>query len=192
VTQLRIAAPSIEQQIGNNAQARVDKYGKFVINAVQPGPHLIRPSGGNFRGWTLKSVTADGRDITDTPIDLRSGQQLNNLVITFTDRLTEISGTVKTDRGDPAPEYTVLAFSTNADYWRPQSRFIMTARPDQTGTFRIRGLPAGDYWMTTVDPAEQGEWFEPAYLDDHRLAAIHVTLGEGETKTQNFKIRTQN
>ena len=53
----------------------------------------------------------------------------------------------------------------------------MTARPDQTGMFKIRGLPAGEYYLATVDPAEQGEWFEPAYLDQHRAGASRVTLG---------------
>ena len=31
--------------------------------------------------------------------------------------------------------------------WRPLSRQIMTARPDQTGKFQLRGLPAGEYYL---------------------------------------------
>ena len=65
----------------------------------------------------------------------------------------------------------------------------MTARPDQTGKYRIRGLPPGEYYVTTVDPAEQGEWFEPTYLDDHRAGAARVILAEGGAKTQDFRIR---
>ena len=86
------------------------------------------------------------------------------------------------------PDYTVLAFPTDSSLWRPQSRQIMTARPDQTGKYRIRGLPPGDYYLATVDPAEQGEWFEPAYLDEHRAGAARVTLGDGDVKTQDFKV----
>ena len=97
-----------------------------------------------MRGWTLKSVTYDGRDVTDRPIEIRSGQKLTNVLLTFTDKVTEINGTITTDRGDPSPDYTVLAFSTDNSFWRPQSRHIPTARPDQTGKFRIRGLPAGE------------------------------------------------
>ena len=83
----------------------------------------------------------------------------------------------------------MLAFPTDAALWRPQARQIMTARPDQTGKYRIRGLPPGDYYLTTVDPAEQGEWFEPAYLEEHRAGAQRVTLGDGDTKTQNFEVK---
>jgi hypothetical protein len=86
-------------------------------------------------------------------------------------------------------EFTVLAFSTDASLWRAQSRQIMTARPDQTGMFKIRGLPAGEYYLATVDPSEQGEWFEPAYLDQHRQGATRVTLADGDVKTQNFRVR---
>ena len=192
LTQLRLAAPSLEQQIGNQSQARVDKDGTFLIPGLAPGPHLIRPNGGNLRGWTLKSVVSDGRDVTDTPIELRSGQEMSRVTITLTDKVSEIDGTITTDRGDPAAEYTVLAFSTDVSLWRPQSRHIMTARPDQTGKFKLRGLPAGDFWITTVDPSEQGEWFEPAYLDEHRNGAVRVAVGDGETKTQNFKVRSPN
>ena len=82
----------------------------------------------------------------------------------------------------------MLAFPTDSTLWRPQARQIMTARPDQTGKFRIRGLPPGEYYLATVDPAEQGEWFEPAYLEDHRAGAARVTLSENDVKTQDFHV----
>src|SRR5262249_53584421 len=144
----------------------------------------------NSRGWTLKSVTVGARDVIDTPIEIRSGENVTNIAMVFTDRISEINGTVTNDHGMPAPELTVLAFSTDPSLWRPQARQIMTARPDQTGQYRIRGLPPGEYYLVTVDPAEQGEWFEPAYLDEHRAGAQRVTLSDGDTKTQDFKVRS--
>jgi len=189
ITQFRITAPSSEPGfVGPQPNARLDKDGKFVLEGVPAGPHLIRPAG-SMRGWTLKTVSAGGRDITDTPIELRSGESLSNISLVFTDKINELNGTVTTDQGVPASEYTVLAFSTNAAFWRPQSRQIATARPDQTGQYRIRTLPPGEYFVVTVDPAEQGEWFEPAYLDEHRAGAARVTLSDGDVKTQDFKLR---
>jgi hypothetical protein len=44
--------------------------------------------------------------------------------------------------------------------------------------------------VTTVDPAEQGEWFDPGYLDEHRAGASRLTLGDGEVKTQDFKVKS--
>jgi hypothetical protein len=99
-----------------------------------------------------------------------------------------VSGTITDDRGQPITEFTVLAFPTDNTLWRPQARQIMTARPDQTGQYQMRGLPPGDYYVTAVDPTEQGEWFEPAFLDQHRTDAARLTLGDGDVKKQDFKI----
>jgi len=131
----------------------------------------------------LKAVTADGRDITDTPVELRSSQRLERIEISFTDKTNEINGVLTTEQGTPITEYTVLAFSSDSTFWQPQSRHIAVGRPDQTGHFKIRGLPAGGYYLATVDPAQQGEWYDPAYLETHRLGAARVTLGDGDTKT---------
>jgi Carboxypeptidase regulatory-like domain len=188
-TQVRITAPSTDQSaFGPQPNARVDKDGRFTLSGVAAGTHLVR-SNGNLRGWTLKSVTVAGRDVTDTPIDVRTGQTLSNVTIVFTDKINEISGTITTTTGVPMPDYTVLAFPTDQLLWRPQARQIATTRPDQTGKYRLRGLPPGEYYVTTVDPAEQGEWFEPAYLDEHRAGASRLTLGDGDVKTQDFKVK---
>ena len=189
LSQVRISSVAIEPGL-TNSQARVEKDNSFKIVSVAAGAHLIRP-GGQLRGWTLKSVVLDGRDITDTPIEVRSGQEITRVSITFTDAVSEINGTLTTEQGVPVPDYTVLAFSTDSSFWRAQSRHIATARPDQNGKFRIRNLPAGSYYLATVDPTQPGEWFEPAYLEEHRVGAATVTIGDGETKTQDFKIRIQ-
>ena len=187
-TQFRMTAPSTDQSdFGPQPNARVDKDGRFSISGVSAGAHLIRPSNGS-RTWVLKSVTAGDRDIIDQPFQVRSGESVANVAVVFTDKQSEINGSLTTENGTPVPEFTVLAFPTDSSLWRPQSRHIMTARPDQTGKYRIRGLPPGDYYLATVDPSQQGEWFEPAYLDEHRTGAVRVVLSEGDVKTKDFTV----
>jgi hypothetical protein len=55
----------------------------------------------------------------------------------------------------------------------------------------MRSLPPGNYYLATVDPAEQGEWFEPAFLEEHRIGAARITLGEGAVQTHDFRISTK-
>ena len=122
--EFRITAPSTDASFsGPQPNARLNKDGTFTLSGVPAGPHLIRPAG-NSRGWSLKSVTVAGRDVTDTPVELRSGETLGGIAVTFTDKVNEISGTVLNDQGAPGSEYTILAFSTDPSFWRPQSRQI--------------------------------------------------------------------
>jgi hypothetical protein len=189
--QIRVGAPLIDtMDIGPNPTTRVDRTGAFTLNGIQAGMHVFRAQG-TPRGWMLRSATVNGREVIDTPIDLRSGQKLTGVSLVFTDKLTEVNGTIADDRNTPVTEYTMLAFPDDEQLWRPLSRHIMTARPDQNGKYQIRGLPAGSYYLVAVDPAEQGEWFEPDYLAAHRTGAIRFSLAEGDIKTQDFTLRTR-
>jgi hypothetical protein len=136
----------------------------------------------------LESVVVEGRETIDTPLELRGGQTIANVRIGFTNRVSELNGAVTDALGAPATEYTVLAFAGDPALWRPQSRQIATARPDQNGRFQIRGLPAGDYYVAAIDPVEPGEWFEPSFLSDRRGDAVRVTIREGEVKTQDLRV----
>ena len=105
ITNIRIGAPVHRSgQLRSAAEcARRRRTARLRCRACRSGPHLIRPSG-NMRGWSLKSVAVNGRDVTDTPIDLRAGQTLSNVAIVFTDAVTEINGTITNAQGAPVPD----------------------------------------------------------------------------------------
>ena len=188
---MRVTAHAVDSDdnAGPMPNPRVNQDGTFTMDGVGVGDHFIRANGGALRSWNLKSVTIDSHDVTDTPITVRSGQKIGNIVVTFTDKINEIDGSVMDAQGTAVTEFTVLAFSTNSAVWRPNSRQIATARPDQTGMYKIRNLPAGEYYVVAVDPSEPGEWFEPMYLDQHRAGAARVTLGDGDVKMQDFRVQ---
>jgi hypothetical protein len=186
VRQFRVSLPLADFSIGPTAAARVNTDGTFTLGPVAAGLHVIRAAGP--RGWMLKSADWGGRDVIDSHLEVRPGERIPPLSLVFTDKLSEINGTVVETGGSPLPEYTVLAFPTDPALWRPQSRYIMTTRPDQNGRYQLRGLPAGEYYLATIDPAEPGEWFEPAYLERQRTGAVRVRLGEGDTRTHDFRL----
>ncbi len=114
-----------------------------------PGPYLVHadvPSQAPGTGWWLQSArTADGRDILDVPLTLTDGSpETTNVVLTFTDRHTSLSGSLVTAGGRPAIDYTVLAFTTNRDWWRPPFRRVLAARPATDGAFLLHDLPPGE------------------------------------------------
>src|SRR5690242_21588188 len=40
--------------------------------------------------------------------------------------------------------------------WLEDSRYVRSARPDQQGTFQIKGLPPGDYLAVALEYVEDG------------------------------------
>jgi hypothetical protein len=105
----------------------------------------------------------------------------------FTDRISSVGGTVRDARGAGVAATTVIVFPADAALWTPQSRRIQTARTDQVGAYQVSSLPAGDYFVVAPDEVEQGEWFDPEFLDQAKEKAVRVTLGEGEQRTQDLK-----
>jgi hypothetical protein len=180
---------------------RAEKNGAFSVGNLLPGRHYIRITGGGAAGgqgqgqgqgrgnaqWTLKSVLVSGQDVTDQPVDIKPGQNVDNVTIVLTDRSTDVTGTVRDVKNAPMTAITVIAFSTDQQYWRAQSRQIQAVRTDSTGAYRLRGLPPGDYFIVAADGVEQGEWFDPAYLEQARAGAARLTVREGDKKTQDLR-----
>jgi hypothetical protein len=190
LSRFRITAPALDPiPFGGNQPTQVLEDGSFSIIGIPAARRAIRapnpPS-----PWALKSVVVDGRDVTDTPIEVRNGQKITLVQVTFTDRVTELTGTALNEKDQPVFGYTVIAFSTDSSTWRPQSRSIQAAQPDQNGAFRFRGLPPGSYFVGAVDDVEQGEWFDPIFLEEAQKSAVRVTLTEGNVTTQTVRVRT--
>jgi len=139
-------------------------------------------------GWFLKSVAHDGVDITDTGYDFRPGQRISGIEIRLTRHATSLSGTVLDDPGKPMGDYTLVAFSTNADKWGYQTRFVRSARPDQDGKFTIRALPPDEYFVVALEYIETGQEFDPEQLANWKAVATTVALRDGEAKTLSLKL----
>jgi hypothetical protein len=135
----------------------------------------------------MKAVFLDGREVTDSPIEVKS-ENVTGLNVIFTDRISSLSGNVRDARGTPIGDVTVIAFPADDRLWMPQSRQILSARTDQAGAYRLASIPAGDYLVIALDDVEPGEWFDPAFLDQIRGRATKVKIEEGEQRTQDLKV----
>jgi protocatechuate 3,4-dioxygenase beta subunit len=166
----------------------------FVISGVH-GPRriVVTESPG---GWTLKSVFANGVDVTDRALPFGQPQQsLSDVEVLLTDRLTELDGTVTDSRGDITRKYTLLVFSTDRDRWYPGSRFFRRAAPDANGSFTLRGLPPGNYQvapMSVADVPRDGEtaWQDPEFLESIAGRSTFATLTEGQKTSISARLLT--
>jgi protocatechuate 3,4-dioxygenase beta subunit len=178
---------------GSSTNARAAVNGSFSVPNLVPGKHYVRITGQGLSAglttgtsWNLKSVLVNGQDVTDSGVDLKPGENLDNVMIVLTDRMATLTGTVYDGTHTPVPALTVIAFPSDERYWTPQSRWIQAGRTDQNGVYRMRALPPGEYLLLVTDNVEQGEWFDPSYLEQVRQTAMRVMVNEGDQKTQDL------
>ena len=174
---------------------RVDANGAFQITGVIPGKYRLQASvpgatpGQTTPSWSLRSAVSEGRDALDVPLEVKPGQSIEGLAVTFTDQPTELTGSLIDQTGKPAPGFTILVFSTDRAFWTQGSRRLaQPAQPASDGKFRIANLPPGEYYMAAVTDLEPGDWGDATFMETVAAAAFKITLGEGEKKTQDVKI----
>jgi protocatechuate 3,4-dioxygenase beta subunit len=167
------------------ANGVVDDEGNFKLAGASGRVFLTVPAP---PGWILKSVTIDGEDVTDVPIDLNGRTALSDVRLTLTDKLTNISGQVSDGRGQPLNDYVVIV--QPADQREPVSaaRAIRLARPDTRGRFEVRGLRPGRYVATAIEAIEQGRQFSPEFQKELRRGAHDFSVREGEAVTLDLKL----
>jgi hypothetical protein len=171
--------------------ATVGPDGRFSIAGLTPGKYRLAatfPGSGRPGGWVLKSIIAAGQDSLDVPFTLQPNQHILDAIITLTDRLAQVSGTVLDAAGSAATDYTVVIFPMEEALWARQSRRIQGVRPGADGAYVIRNLPAGTYLVAAVDEVEPGEWFDPAFLQRLAPAAVKLAVADGEQVTHNVRI----
>jgi protocatechuate 3,4-dioxygenase beta subunit len=141
-------------------------------------------------GWMVKAILYNDRDISESPIELRSGEELSNVQVVVSNKVTTLSGVLADAKGAPATDGTVIVFANDPTKWAEDSRFVRSVRPDQQGQYEIKGLPAGEYLAVAVDYVAEGMWNDPEYLEGLRRYAQRVTLTDGDARALTLKVTT--
>jgi len=164
--------------------------GTFEIAGLPPGAFLFQLTGPGVgpTGWWMKSMTTGGRDLLDRLIEVRPGSPSINVVVSMSDRHTELSGTLRTSTGQPEADVFVIAFSSDRTMWGPGARRVRAVRPGADGRFSIPDLPPGDYLLGVMTDVDQEDWQNPALLDQLVPTSVKVTIGEGEKKVQDLQL----
>ncbi len=120
-------------------------------------------------GWIVKSVTANGLDISDSAVEFRPADRVT-VRVELTDRVTQVSGSVRPTRDIRGG--TVVVFADDPTKWTGLSRFVKTARVGDDGRFSISGLPPHNrYLAVAIDYLEQGEAQNAEFLQRAKAVA---------------------
>lgn len=164
-------------------QAQIDPAGPFYTIGLAPGAYILRVESGP-RGWSLKSAMLGGRDVSEVALMLGS-DDVDGLVLRFTDRPTAVSGTVRNPQGRPDVNATVLVFPADGAWTDvgPSPRRLGSTRPDRSGAFTMTGLPVGDYHVIAIDDRLAADWQDPVFLRKLAPLASRVTVAEAGRAT---------
>ena len=169
---------------------RVDAEGRFTFAGVIPDTyHFVTtwkaPAARDK--WTIKAATANGREAFEAPLRVNPNETVA-WTVTFTDTPTSLTGVLHDRGGRAATDYYILVFSSDRSHWTPGSRRIRMTRPATDGTFSTRGVPPGEYFLAALTDLEAGEWNDPSLLEELMRSSAKITLREGETTTQDFRV----
>ncbi|MSO22837.1 MAG: carboxypeptidase regulatory-like domain-containing protein [Acidobacteria bacterium] len=191
LTSLRISAIPLGDGAGTGFRARGSaganpkEDGTFLLKDLVEGPakiSLSQPPGGAY----VKSIRAQGKDVTDSTLDLHSGDRIQGMEVVIAADGAQLSGSVKEGtNGPPVSGASILLYPVEAKLIGPNSRYIRTAKSGQQGEFLLQALVPGEYKLCAVIDHESGAEFDPEYLQslDRVSKAVALTAGQAASET---------
>jgi hypothetical protein len=170
------------------SDAPVDAEGRFTTSGYPPGRYVlnVRPPGPE---WAPISVRVAGADVAGQAFDI-GATDIGDVVVTFSDRVMTLSGTVRAADPNAAPDATVIAFPADTRAWlesgMPPGR-VATAATSATGEYQLRIPLPGDYLVVAVPP-EIAPDVDPEFVARFAAAAVRVSFADGDARSQSLTV----
>jgi len=161
---------------------------KFASQGLLPGRYLVRANAP--AGWTFKSATYQGRDISESPVELTG--EIDGVVITYTTGSAAITGSVTASAPGDAAGALVLLFPVEQAAWTDYgrtSRRITSRTVDAKGAFSLPLPPPGEYWLLALADEDSQDWQNPVRLKQLATQAERVRVATGSISGQTLQVR---
>ncbi|HTU99151.1 MAG TPA: carboxypeptidase-like regulatory domain-containing protein [Luteitalea sp.] len=176
------ASPDASLPINGFSQALVAADGSFTLDGVHSDV-VLRVTGVPF-GWWTRSVTLNGRDVTDG-LRITSTQPIDGLQLVISTQPLTIRGMVTRPPGS-ADNAVVVVFRTDATLWEesPRAAGLAASRPLEDGAFEVTGVRPGRYHVIAMRAPQIGDDLSDAeFLRALAARAQTVDVVEGESPT---------
>jgi len=170
-------------------RVRVDSSGEITSQGFAPGQYVVNVFT-NTPGWSIQSVTVDGVDVTQQPLEI-GASDIAGMVVTFTDTPAELTGSVTNRDGSPAKEAAVIAFPGDepiAHDYGLNPRRVVSTRVVTSGAFALRNLPPGDYQVVAVDDIAKAFDLTPEFIQSLAGRATRVKIAAGAKTQQTLQV----
>lgn len=166
----------------------VDAKDGVTIPNVVPGKYFLTVT--DSAAVSLLSVAIGGKPVTEEPFAI-GPDGLSGVTVELTDRPAAVTGSVRTRAGAADANAGVVLFPTNRARWqeiRPSSRLFRHVRVLKGGTFSVRPVLPGEYFVAAVADDATGQFPEQKFLES--LAAVATTVNVGVGETSNVVLTT--
>jgi hypothetical protein len=172
---------------------RIDAAARISTYSVPAGKYLMTLN--NIPDpWTLKSITANGRDVLTAPVEL-SDRDVDDVVVTLTDKPVKLSGSVRTVDGRSDGTASVIVFPVDRSARSDMGvnpRRIRSVRTGRDGMYSLLGLPAGDYFIVAIPDDAASNWDDAKALEALAIKATRLRVEAGATIRQDLQaVRTK-
>ena len=171
---------------------RPDATGRFQTEHLAPGPYFVAPTQpGVSAGWALKSISLNGRDVTDAAIEL-GDEDIRGLIVTLTDKVSEVRGRVRSADGAIDADASVLVFTPHREKWTDFGGWwdtvrFYSARVAPDGTYVLRSLVPADYLIAAVKEEFTEAWQTVENLEALSRSATRLRIALGQQVTQDLQ-----
>jgi hypothetical protein len=176
--------------LGTSIAISADEDGQVRLSGIIPGEYVASafiPGNAPATGWWLRSAVINGVDAVDVPARIDEATT-GQIVFTFSDRHSELSGTLSTPAGQSATDYAVVVIPAERALWRPNSRRMKVARPSTAGRYVFTDLPPGDYLVTAVTDFDASDLEDRTILERIAGAGVRIAITDGARLVQDLRI----
>jgi len=161
---------------------------KTLASRIALSVNVAAPMSSPQSGWRVAAIRVNGRDVTDSGIDVDS-RGVPGVEIEMTSRRQQITGLVTDAKAAAVTDYIALLFSQDRLRWTAaNNRYFSFSRPGDDGQFKVGTLPPGEYYAIALDRADGAEWGDPEFLEGLIRHASPFSLASGETKTLALRL----
>lgn len=162
--------------------------GTFRITGIAPGRYSLEVQAQADGTW-LKSAEAGGRSLLAGPLVFESGSDsLARAKLILSRALSELTGRLLDQAGQPATLYWVAAFPADRTLWQPGSPRLVRTRPATNGEYLFEAIPAGEYLVAVFGDLHPMDWRDASFLASLSAQAVRVQTHAGARAIQDLRI----